>query len=104
MKTGKLLLTGALSAVVLFTACKKDDPVTPELTTLQKLQAKWNYERMTDHIFIGGMSLRDTVVADPGDYADFRTDGKVYSRMDNMFDTIPYSLLGTNKLILGQNI
>ena len=96
MKNLKILSLIAIVTII-FTACKKDDPATP--TTLQKLQGKWNFQKGYYHEYYNGSHSYDTSFAVAGDYADFRTDGKVYFKFENDFDTLGYSVLGDNKLI-----
>lgn len=97
MKIQKLLSVVALAAI-LFTSCKKDgETVTP--TTLQKIQGTWTFQKEISHDFNSGVHYRDTTYGITGDYADFRTDGKVYSRFVGGYDTASYSILGNNKLI-----
>jgi hypothetical protein len=97
MKTLKLLSATAI-AVLLFTACRKDDPA-PTPTTLQKLQAKWIFEKDIYHEFVGGVHSRDTIFGTGSDYMDFRTDNKAYYKLGNLYDTANYALLGDTKLI-----
>ncbi len=84
-------------AAILFTACKKSDD-TP--STLQRLQAKWTFQKDYYHEVSGGVESRDTTTGTGAEYADFRTDGKVYSRYSaTQYDTAAYSLLGDNKIV-----
>ena len=89
-------LSFAAIVAILFAACKKSDPAP---TTLQRLQAKWTYQKDYYHQNYGGVDYRDTTYASPGDYSDFRTDGKVYSKYGTSYDTSGYSLLGDTKII-----
>ena len=96
MKKTMLILSLATIVAILFSACNKSDPAP---TTLQRLQAKWNYEKEYYHENYGGVDYRDTSYANSGDYSEFRTDGKVYSKYGTSYDTSSYSLLGDTKII-----
>ena len=61
-------------AAILFSACKKSSSPT----TLQRIQAKWGLQKEYYHDNYGGVDSRDTTYGTSTDYADFRTDGKVY--------------------------
>lgn len=104
MKTISKIVSATALAAIIFVSCKKDDPAPAPLTPLLQLQAKWTFEKITEHDFFMGVSSRDTFPANPGEYLDFRTDNKVYSYVDAEYDTSSYSLLGTNKLILSDNV
>lgn len=99
MKTKKIILFGTFAVAAVFSACKKDDPVK---TTLQKLQAKWNFQVEYYHENYGGTSTYDTTYASPtGEYVDFRTDGKAYFKYNGAnYDTTAYSLIGDSKIVL----
>ena len=98
MKKTILFICSFVLSVLLFSACSKsksdDSP-----TTLQRLQAKWNYQKEYSHGYYSGVDSRDTTYATAGDYSDFRTDGKIYSKFGIYYDTSSYSLLGDTKII-----
>jgi hypothetical protein len=90
----KKLLGGLTAALILFASCGKDDD-EETTTTLNKLQHKWQVESI---VFNTG----STPINYPGssnDYADFRTDGKLYLYFGGKYDTSTYSLYKENKLI-----
>jgi hypothetical protein len=94
MKTIKILTTILISGLA-FSACKKDDK--PQ-TTLEKLQAKWTLNKQINHfVYLGNQQYDTTSTA--GDYIDFRTDGKAYSKVAGTLDTSAYSLLTDTRLI-----
>lgn len=100
MKTAKFLSVAAI-AVLIFSACKKDSATST--STLQKLQAKWNFQKDYYHEhYTGTPDYRDTTYGQAGDYVDFRTDGKVYSRISGgaYYDTSNYALLGDSKIVI----
>jgi hypothetical protein len=98
MKTFGLLSVAAVAAL-LFTACKKDNTPAAANATLQKLQARWIFDKDIYHQYVGGVHMRDTVVGTATDYIDFRTDNKAYYKFGITYDTANYALLGTDKLI-----
>jgi hypothetical protein len=96
MKTNRILFF-ALLAAISFSACKDDD----EPTVQQRLQGVWTFEKTIDHDVDGALDLRDTTYGVSGDYVDFRSDNKVYSRYAGLnYDTSNYSIVGSDKLVL----
>lgn len=95
MKIVRLLSLVAVVAL-LFCSCTGDD--APQ-TTMQKIQARWTYEKDISYDLFFGTGHWDTTYADPGDYMDFRTDGKMYRLYDSERDTSVYSLIGNNKIV-----
>jgi hypothetical protein len=96
----KTILFFAVAAIVSisFSACKKDKA---EATTTQKIQTKWNFESEFYHSVQPGLpEYRDTLVGLVGEYADFRTDNKVYSYIDGYYDTTTYSIVGDTKIVI----
>ena len=102
MKRTTLFL--AMMSILAFSlnACKKHHDVAAQ-TTIQKLQAKWAFQKEYYHENYGGMEYRDTAYGEAGDYVDFRTDNKVYTKNDVDLDTASYSLLGDDKIIVLYN-
>ena len=88
-----MLATG----LIIFTSCGKDEPAAK--TTLQKLQAKWTFQKEYYHDNYSGVDYRDTTYGVATDYADFRTDGKVYFKVGTYLDTAGYSLIGDTKVV-----
>lgn len=86
-KTMIFLLAGA----AIFTACKKSDTTTT--TTAQKVVAKWII--VSDNSVYGkaGVSHPSSYNGVAGDYADFRTDSKVYAHIDGGYDTSTYKII-----------
>lgn len=86
-KTMIVLLAGA----ALFTACKKTD--TTKQTTAQKVVGKWALVSSVSTENWQGTSNTSTTTYTAADYADFRTDGKVYSHSEGSFDTATYKVI-----------
>jgi hypothetical protein len=92
----KLMVPAAmLAAVVMVVSCdkKNDKPVN---NTLTKVQAKWKVNSIK--FTYGEDDSTYTGVAT--DYIDFRTDGKVYTNVDNEKDTSLYSVVNDTKLVV----
>ena len=102
MKTITKLVSATALAAIILVSCKKDDP-TPIPTTIQKIQAKWTFDKLTDLNIFMGTSTRDTLYGTAAEYVDFRTDNKVYSFIDSDYDTASYTLLNDNKIIMFDN-
>ena len=80
-----------LASAAVFTACKKTETT---LTTTQKVLGKWTYVGEAGTQTYQGTTKPTSYTATAGDYADFRTDGKMYSRAQgNYFDTTTYFIL-----------
>ena len=97
MKKTTLFFSLAAVVAILFSACKKS---SDSLTTLQRIQAKWAFQKEYYHDNYSGVDTRDTTYGVTGDYEDFRTDGKVYFKSGIGLDTASYSLLGDTKIIM----
>jgi hypothetical protein len=96
MKKGILLL---ITGAILFSACKKDKTEEPVVKTVaQKVVAKWNAINFVENDFYNNTPHITTTPAVAGDYADFRTDGKVYSQFLGMKDTVAYSIVNDNTI------
>lgn len=93
-----LLLLIVLFLIVSVTpSCKKKDA---EKTTAQKLQNKWTFLNATDNNHYSGIDHSATINGNTGDYMDFRTNGKVYVRLQSSNDTSNYVLSGDTKIII----
>jgi hypothetical protein len=96
MKPLLLVLVFISSVSLITSSCKKKDA---EKTTAQKLQNKWVFVNATDNNHYSGADHVITVSGNTGDYFDFRTDGKLYLRVQSSPDTSTYVLLGDTKII-----
>src|SRR6185312_13691137 len=83
MKRHKLFFV--LFALGLLTHCKKDKPTVTPAT----LVAKWNL--VTDYTS-NHLAETNTYTGVPGDYFDFRADGKCYVKEGGHYDTLSYAL------------
>jgi hypothetical protein len=61
--------------------------------TAEKISGYWNFTSIVGDDYYGEVSHPYTNIAIGGDYADFRADGKVYSRMAGMKDTAGYTVI-----------
>jgi hypothetical protein len=93
-KSTVLLLLALLFSV---TACKKDKE--PEKTIQEKILGKWTYVSST--VTTTKPPSTDTRPAEPGDYMDFRADGKLLVRMNAAERAGTYSINTENKLQVG---
>ncbi|MEI2747759.1 MAG: hypothetical protein V9E88_03230 [Ferruginibacter sp.] len=80
MKTNRILFF-ALLAAISFSACKDDD----EPSVQQRIQGVWTVDKIISHEVIAGVDTRDTTLGVSGDYVDFRSDNKAYSRISGIF-------------------
>lgn len=102
MKKLIIALTVVMLIIFIVQGCKKSDDTTAvvPLTTLQKLQAKWQIQSILENDHYSGADHVRNSTGGPGDYLDFRTDGKLYLSVFGFKDTIPYTLSGDTKIIL----
>jgi hypothetical protein len=98
MKSAMLFLATVAIFGILFSACKKSDDTAK--TTQQSLQGVWNFQKEYYHENYGGSEYRDTTIGVTGEYADFRTDGKIYISASTGNDTLSYSVLGNDKIVI----
>ena len=96
MKSLLVVLICFFSITLITPSCKKKDA---EKTTAQKLQNKWTFVNATDNSHYSGADHIVTISGNAGDYMDFRTDGKVYLRVQSSLDTSTYALSGDTKIV-----
>jgi hypothetical protein len=94
----KKFITCAVIASLLFIAgCKKDD----KNTSNPSLQNKWGLESTSYNTVEDGVPVGpDNYTGVAADYVDFRKDNKVYSFVDQVYDTSDYQLVGSNKVVI----
>ena len=80
-----------LAGTALFTACKKTDTTTT--TTTQKVLGKWAIVSNVSTEKFQGNEHTTTTPGTAADFADFRTDGKIYSHSEGSFDTSSYKIV-----------
>ncbi len=88
MKSFNLLMV--IAAFCVLTACKKDNKVEPVT-----LVAKW---ALVSDYTANHLAQMNTYTGVPGDYFDFRTDGKCYVREGSQYDTLSYSITSDTSL------
>jgi len=80
------------AGTALFTACKKTDTATTT-TTAQKVLGKWAIVSNVSTEKFQGNANTTTTPGTAADFADFRTDGKIYSHSEGSFDTANYKIV-----------
>ena len=85
-----------LAGAALFTACKKTE--TTATTTAQKVLGKWTIVSKFSREYYQGTWNNYSITGQAGEYADFRTDGKVYSNFNASLDTASYAII-SDKLL-----
>jgi hypothetical protein len=100
----KKILTICISIIISFVSCTKDNTnSTIQETTIQKLQHKWNLISIKDIQYVGSSTIQIDTIIDygvPGDYIDFSINNLAYMRIAGSKDTVAYSLINNNKIIL----
>ena len=88
------LLT-ALFVISCFASCKKTGEAAGPVT----LVGKWNL--VNDSTAYGESYITKTnYVGVPGDYFDFRTDGKVYIKEGDKHDTLTYNMVARDSVVI----
>lgn len=79
--------------IALLISCKKD-------TVSNALVGKWNV--LSDSTFEGVAQNNHALdyTGEPGDYFDFRTDGKVYIKESSQLDTLSYTVISSSAVII----
>jgi len=95
MKQALIIIQLLFLYFLLFVSCKKNEDPSP----VEKILGVWNFEKNVNFTALNGILNYDTVYAVMGDYLEFRSDAKVYSRISGVYDTATYSFLGSNKII-----
>ncbi len=93
-----LFLTAAIMQIV---SCKKDN--IPNNPLPDKILGKWKLVSTVANDFYSGTSHITTYTWTSADYADFRTDGKLYSFVNNDYDTAAYAKISDTKMWIDIN-
>ena len=88
-----------LATAAIFTACKKDD-TTVTKTTAQKVLGKWGVVSEVTVSYRSGVATTYTLPGAATDYADFRTDGKIYFYVENKYDTSTYKIINNQSITI----
>ncbi len=89
----KKIVTAALMLASFISCNKKSD-------TSSSINGEWNL--ITDSVFVGVAQFNHLVVitGQAGDYFDFRTDGKLYTKEGSTYDTSAYHIITDTTLII----
>jgi hypothetical protein len=94
----KMSLLAALVLILFSYGCKKDED--KPATVKEKVVGKWTFEKIDYVDFINGERDEYSEPALPGDYFDFRSDGKMTVHIDGDEDEGTWSLVNDNKIQL----
>jgi hypothetical protein len=81
-------------------SCKKKDKT---ISAYEQLQGRWSFKNLGIKVFNNNTNVliaSQTFPATPGDYAEFRTDNKLYIQLGGIKDTAGYSLPADNQLVI----
>ena len=92
-----LFLTAAIMHCV---SCKKESSTPTPKSAQEKLSGKWKLQSSVFNDFYSGTSHTSTYTGTAADYADFRNDGKVYSFVNNNYDTSAFGLISATKMYI----
>lgn len=98
MKSIKTTLTVLLlTAFILpWVSCKKES--SPNNPSQDKIIGKWKLLSTITNDFYAGSPHITTYTGTAADYADFRTDGKVYAFVNSNYDTSAYAKISNTKM------
>ena len=82
-----------------FTACKKESS-TKVQTTQEKMLGKWNLVSELTNDFYGSSSHLHTYLFSPGDYVEFKNDGKYIEFKSGSSSTYDYGMVNDSQLWL----
>ncbi len=95
MKFLKLIILIIISTTVMV-ACKKDKA---QRTTLERMQGQWKFQKEIYNESHSGVFYSDTAYGLPGDYIDFRTNGKIHFKFGNFIDSANYILINESSFV-----
>jgi len=78
-------------------SCKKENTAT-SVSTQDKILGKWKIQTIIQNDFFSGAPHVTTFTGNASDYADFRSDGKVYLFFQNSYDTSAYGIINDTKM------
>ena len=93
----KITLSIMLFTCIGFIACKKES-TAKQPTTQDKLLGKWNLISVDINDYFSGVAHPYIYTYAPGDYMDFRNDGKLYGRFIGAYDTVAYAIISDSKI------
>lgn len=102
MKSIKTMLAALIltAAILPFVSCKKGEPAIDSRSVMEKISGKWKLQSSVYDRFYSGVSHSMTYTGTAADYADFRSDGRVYSFIDNSYDTSAYGFISPTKIYI----
>lgn len=98
MKT--ILTSIALLISMSFMACKKEN-ATVSNTNIQKLTGKWDMVSEVTNDYYSGAPHMSTYHFQPGDYSEFKIDGKYYSYNSGSSFTSDYGFINESTIWIG---
>ena len=99
MKT--VLFSTGVILMLMIAGCKKSD--VTQATTQSRIQAKWTHASSQAIYYYNGASNTFNFMGQPGEYIDFRGDGKVYFYMGGSYDTTAYGMISDSKIWMDTN-
>ncbi|MBC7400649.1 MAG: hypothetical protein H7289_11955 [Mucilaginibacter sp.] len=79
-----LAITLTITLTYTLTGCRNLPPITPTLTTEQKLVGKWTVKNAIGDYTTQGNNHKDTTYFTAADYYDFRADGTITMFMEGV--------------------
>ncbi|MES2112645.1 MAG: hypothetical protein V4577_28080 [Bacteroidota bacterium] len=95
----KLYVLCLPALMLCFYACKKVDGVANGKI---EILGKWNVVSDSSNIGVGIGNHSVDYTGKPGDYFDFRSDGHVYTKENEVLDTLDYSMISNTKIVISQ--
>lgn len=85
------------SFIAFLNACKKDNNGGNNQIT-----GKWNIVKDSTYVGVGTSNHLVVYNGQPGDYFDFRTNGKVYTKEGAVLDTLSYTVKTPGQIIISK--
>ncbi len=84
------------SFIAFLGACKKDNKGSNKIT------GRWDVVKDSTYVGVGAGNKLVVYNGQRGDYFDFRTDGKVYTKEGTVLDTLNYSVKSANQIVISK--
>ncbi len=99
MKSVKTTLAALLftAAILPWVSCKKES-ASSNNPAQDKIIGKWKLLSTVTNDFYAGTPHITTYTGTAADYADFRTDGKIYAFINGNYDTSAYAKISNTKM------
>jgi hypothetical protein len=92
-----------IALILILLSCTKNTASGPNILhsiPVTTITGNWNLVYDSTYSGVGTQNHAAVYTGQPGDYFNFSTDGHVYTKEGNTLDTLKYSLLSANTIII----